>query len=164
VPRALVLPVNGQDPPALAIIEELKTVNAAHERCRIARIVTRFVSAPNVSDSAKLFGAPRNFCFVKPSLQKWLRSRDVTFDVQQLRLKMDIVPSGHARGRNQTGAGIKQRPFAVPVALLSSRPGDHVVRGGDNRIDRFNVACYCFAFHIKDARTETRMSYLRHDE
>ena len=34
--RALVLPVNGQDPPAFAVIEKLKTVDAAHERRGIA--------------------------------------------------------------------------------------------------------------------------------
>ena len=66
--RALVLPVNGQDPPAFAVIEKLKAVDAAHERRGIAWIVTRFVRAPNVSDPAKLFGAPRDFCFVKTLL------------------------------------------------------------------------------------------------
>src|SRR5947208_17199058 len=66
--RALVLPVNRQDPPAFAVIKKLKAIDAAHERRRIARIVTRFVRAPNVSDSAKLFGAPRDFRFVKALL------------------------------------------------------------------------------------------------
>jgi hypothetical protein len=63
-----VLPVNGQDPPAFAVIEKLKAVDAAHERRGIAWIVTRFVSAPNMRDSAKLFGAPRDFRFVKALL------------------------------------------------------------------------------------------------
>jgi hypothetical protein len=63
-----VLPVNGQDPPASAVIKKLKAVDAAHERRGIAWIVSRFVRAPNVSDSAKLFGAPRDFCFVKALL------------------------------------------------------------------------------------------------
>ena len=66
--RALVLPVNRQDPPAFAVVEKLKAVDAAHKRRGIAWIVTRFVRAPNVSDSAKLFGAPRDFRFVKTLL------------------------------------------------------------------------------------------------
>ena len=79
--RALVLPVNRQDPPAFAVVEKLKAVDAAHERRGIACIVTRFVSAPNMSDSAKLFGAPRDFRFVKAIVQNRFGSRDVTFDV-----------------------------------------------------------------------------------
>src|SRR5258705_13076435 len=98
--RALVLPVNRQDPPAFAVMKKLKAVNAAHEGRGIAWIVARFVRAPNVSDSAKLFAAPRDFRFVKASIQKWFRSRDVTFDVQDLRFKINVVSSRHARGRN----------------------------------------------------------------
>src|ERR1700756_1864000 len=97
---ALVLPVNGQDPPAFAVSEELKAVDAAHEWRGIVRIVARFVRAPNVRDPAKLFGPARDFRFVKAGFQKWFRPRDVTFDIQNLRLKIDIVPSSHACGRN----------------------------------------------------------------
>ena len=96
----LVLPVDRQDPPAVAIIEELKAVDPAHERLRVARIVTRFVSAPNVSNPAKLFGSPGDLLFEKAFVKKWFYPRDVTFDIQYLRLKIDIVPSGDARGRN----------------------------------------------------------------
>src|SRR4029077_2673560 len=84
---ALVLPVNGQDPPAFAIIEELKAVDATHERRGVVFVMARFVCAPNVSDPAKLFGAPRDFCFVKALLKKRFRSRDILFNIQQLRLK-----------------------------------------------------------------------------
>ncbi len=97
---ALVLPINGQDPPAPAVIEKLKAVDAAHERLGIARIVTRFVRAPNVSDPTKLFGAPCDLRFVKALLKKWFRPRDILFDIQDLRLKLDVVSSRHARGRN----------------------------------------------------------------
>jgi hypothetical protein len=72
---ALVLPVNGQDPPAFAVIEKLKAVDAAHERRGIAWIVTRFVSTPNMRDPAKLFGAPRDFRFVKAIVQNWFGAR-----------------------------------------------------------------------------------------
>ena len=138
--RAFVLPVNGQDPPAFAVIKKLKAVDAAHEWRGIAWIVTGFVRAPNVSDPAKLFRAPRDFCFVKALLQKWLRPRDILFDIQQLRLKLDIVSSRNARSRHYTCAGIKQRPLAIPVALLSSRPGDYVVCSCNDCIDRLHIA------------------------
>ena len=97
---ALVLPVDRQDPPAFAVVKELKTVDAAHERRGIVRIVARFVRAPNVRDPAKLFGVPRDFRFVKTGFQKRFCPRDVSFDIQNLRLKIDIVPSRHACGRN----------------------------------------------------------------
>src|SRR6266481_876596 len=122
--RALVLPVNRQDPPAFAVVEKLKAVDATHKRRGIAWIVTRFVRAPNVSDSAKLFGAPR----------------DILFDIQHLRLKLDVVSSRDARSRHYTRTGIKQRSLTIPVALLSSRPGDHVVRRSDDCVDRLHVA------------------------
>jgi hypothetical protein len=137
---ALVLPVNGEDPPALAVIKKLKAVDAAHKRLGIVCIVTRFVSAPNVGDSAKLFGAPRDFCFVKPFLKKRLHPRDVSFDIQQLRLKIDVVSSGDTRSGHYARAGIKQRALAIPVALLSSRSGDHVIRSRDDCVDRLHVA------------------------
>ena len=138
--RALVLPVNGQDPPALAVIKKLKAVDATHERRGIAWIMTRLVRAPNVSDPAKLFGAPGDFCFVKTFLKKRFRPRDVLFDIQHLRLKIDVVSSRDARGGHNTCAGIKQRSLTIPVALLSSRPGDHVIRRSDDCVDRLHVA------------------------
>src|SRR5258708_18226786 len=137
--RALVLPVNRQDPPAFAVMKKLKAVDAAHERRGIAWIVTRFVRAPNVSDSAKLFGAPRDFCFVKTLLKKWFRSRDILFDIQHLRLKIDVASSRYARSGHDTRAGIKQRSLTIPVAFLSSRSGDHVIRRGDDCVDRLHV-------------------------
>src|SRR6266436_5158978 len=117
--RGLVLPVNRQDPPAFAVVEKLKAVDAAHERRGIAWIMTRFVRAPNVSDSAKLFGAPRDFCFVKALLKKWFRPRDILFDIQQLRLKIDIVSSRDARSGHYSRSRIKQRSLTIPVAFLS---------------------------------------------
>ena len=136
---ALVLPVNRKNPPAFAVIKKLKAVDAAHEWCGIAWIVTRFVRAPNVSDPAKLFGAPRDFCFVKTLLKKWFCSRDILFDIQHLRLKIDVVSSRDARSGHDSRAGIKQGPLAIPVAFLSSRSGDHVIRRSDDCVDRLDV-------------------------
>ena len=93
------LPVNGQDPPAFPVIEELEAVNAAHEWRRFVRIMTRIVSAPNVSNPAKLFRSPRDLFFVKTSaLKKPLDSLYVSLHIQYLRLKIDVVSSGDARG------------------------------------------------------------------
>ena len=78
---ALVLPANRQYPPAFPVIEELKTVDAAHKRLWIVRIMARFVRAPNVSNPAKLFGSPSDLFFVKAFLQKRFYAGDVTFDV-----------------------------------------------------------------------------------
>ena len=139
VHHALVLPVNGQDPPPFAVIEKLEAVDATHERRGIACIVTRFIGAPNVSDPAKLFGTPRDFCFVKTLLKKWFGPRDILFDSQHLRLKIHVVSSREARSGHYSRAGIKQRPLAIPVALLSSRPGYHVVRRSDDCVDRRNI-------------------------
>src|SRR5436190_20573249 len=79
--RAFVLPIDRHNPPTLSVVEKLHAVDPAHERFRVAWIVTRFVCAPNVRNLAKLFDPPRNFFFVKAVLQKWFCSRDVTFDV-----------------------------------------------------------------------------------
>src|SRR5437868_7562735 len=78
---ALVLPANRQYPPAFPVIEKLKAVDAAHKRLGIARIMTRFVRAPNVSNPAKLFGSPSDLFFVKAVLQKRFDAGNITFDV-----------------------------------------------------------------------------------
>src|SRR5262245_43136423 len=78
---ALVLPANRQNPPAFAVIEELKAVDAAHERLGIARIMARFVSAPNVSNLTKPFDSSGDFFFVKPFLQNRFCAGDVSFDI-----------------------------------------------------------------------------------
>jgi hypothetical protein len=92
-----------------------------------------------MGNPAKLFGAPRDFCFVKALLKKWLRPRDILFDIQHLRLKIDVVSSRDAGSGHYSRAGVKQGPLAIPVALLSSRPGDHVIRSGDDCVDRVNI-------------------------
>src|SRR6185369_477342 len=144
---AFVLPVDRQNPPAFAVIEELKAVYAAHEWFGIAQTVTRFVCAPNMSDPSKLLRYPRDFRFVETFLQKWFHSRDVLFDIQQLRFKFDVVSSRDTRRRHYAGIRIKERPLAIPVVLLSSRPGDYIVSGDDDCVDRLHVA---------------RISWLRH--
>src|SRR5437870_432293 len=112
----------------------------------------RFISAPDVRDLAELFDAARHFLFVKTVLLKErFDSRNISVYVQHQRLKsairtdssrgeIDIVPSGLDRGWNQARAGNKKRSFAFPIALLPGRPRDHIVGGGNNRIDRLNIS------------------------
>jgi hypothetical protein len=114
-----------------------------------------------VSDVSELFGAPGNFCLEKSVLGKIrFHARNETVHVQDLRRQ--TVIRARLCGRNQTCAGIKQRPLAIPVALLSSRSGDHVVRRGDNRVNRLHIACYCFTFHIKASSGEDRIEPVKH--
>ncbi len=70
VERALVLPVNTHNPPTPSVVEKLNAIDPAHERFSVARVVTRFVRAPDVSDTAELFGATRNFFFVESMFRK----------------------------------------------------------------------------------------------
>ena len=53
---ALVLPVDGHDPPAAAVVEQLNAVDSAHERFGIVVFVARLVCAPNMRDPTKLLG------------------------------------------------------------------------------------------------------------
>ena len=120
--RTFLLPVNAHDPPTGAIVEQLNAVYPTHERLGIAWIVTRFVSAPHVSNSAKLFGSPRDLRFIKSSFFKeWFCPCNESIYVQNIRRKIDVVSSGDARGRNESCAWIKQRPFPVPIAFFSRR-------------------------------------------
>ena len=123
-----VLPVNGENPPAFAIIKKLNAVDASHKRFRIGRGVARFVSAPNMRDATELFSPSGDFCFVKTFLlEQRLDPRNVPFDVQNLRRKIGVVLGRSSRGWNQTRAGIKERAFPLPIAPYSRRPGDDIV-------------------------------------
>ncbi len=79
---ALVLPVNTHNPPTRSVVKKLNAIDPAHERFSVARVVTRFIRAPNVRNSAKLFDASRDFSFVETFfLEERLHARDVAVDV-----------------------------------------------------------------------------------
>src|SRR4051812_45172814 len=61
----LSLPEDGHDPPTLAVIEQLKTVDAARERL-VARRMARFVCAEDLRDVSPLLGATRDLFLEKP--------------------------------------------------------------------------------------------------
>src|SRR5256885_9049593 len=50
LPRAFVLPVDRQNPPAPSVVEQLNAVDPAHKRLRGTPIVTRIISAPDACD------------------------------------------------------------------------------------------------------------------
>src|SRR2546430_17495420 len=94
---AFVLPINADDPPPRAIIEQLEAVDPAHERIGILGIVPRLVRAPDMSDSAKLLGSSHDFFFKKTVPSKIpLHAIDVAIDIEQLRCEF-AGRGGHAR-------------------------------------------------------------------
>ena len=114
------LPVNVHDPPALSVIEKLNAVDAAHKRFGIVFVMTRLINAPDMSNVAKLFGAPRDLFFVESiPLKERFDARDEPVDVLNLRREIDILRSSLHRGWNQTRTWKIQRALAIPIVLLS---------------------------------------------
>jgi hypothetical protein len=158
---AFVLPINADDPPPRAIMEQLDAVNASHEWLGIVGIVPRLVRAPDVSDSAKLLGSSRDFFFKKTVPGKIpLHAIDVAIDIEQLRREF-AGRGGHARCvtcRNQARPGKKERALPLPVALLSGRPGNDIVSSRDDSVHRGDIGrighgyarlfCWTLLFHI----------------
>src|SRR5260370_6505372 len=66
---ALFIPKNAYDPPALAIVRQLKTVDATGEG-RFTRSVPGFVAAKDMGDVAKGLDAADDRTFEKPMLGK----------------------------------------------------------------------------------------------
>src|SRR6267143_6496851 len=88
---ALVLPVNGHDPPTTTIVEQLNAVDPAHEWFGIVGFVARLVRAPDMRNIAELLGATRNFLFVKPFfLKQGFCARDESINIQDLWRKSAI--------------------------------------------------------------------------
>src|SRR4051812_29423795 len=50
--RRFCLPHDGHDPPAFAVVHQLKAVDAALKRLRVLNMVARLISAEHVSDVA----------------------------------------------------------------------------------------------------------------
>jgi hypothetical protein len=73
-------------------------------------------------DLAELFGSPRDFLFVESGRrEKRFDPGNVGIDIQDLRRKIDIVPSGIDCRRDQTCAGNEKRSHSTPMALFSGR-------------------------------------------
>src|SRR5215813_14358861 len=101
--RVLSLPVDGEDPPARAVMEQLKAVDAARERL-FSLGVTRFVGAPDVGDAAPLLHAVGHGVFKKsfPG-EEILTARGVLVGRGHARTQVALVI---AAGGNHARAGI----------------------------------------------------------
>src|SRR5438094_10211430 len=97
--RALLLPVNGHNPPAVAVVEQLNAVDSADERFGIVVFVARLVRAPNMRDLTKLLGATRNFLFVKSVLRK-IRFHTRNEAIYVERFRREIVTPVRLCGRD----------------------------------------------------------------
>ncbi len=101
--RTFVLPIDGDDPPATAAVEQLDAIDPPHERFGIIYVVARFVRAPDMRDMSELFGAPRNFALKESVLlQEIPDARDEAVDIQHVRrdLAAEAYLPGIFRSRN----------------------------------------------------------------
>ncbi len=106
-----VLPIDGHDPPATTVVEQLDAIDPPHERFGIIYVVARFVRAPDMGDMPELFGAPRNFALKESVLLQVIPdARDEAVDIQHVRrdLAAGARLAGIFRHRYQTRAGNEQ--------------------------------------------------------
>src|SRR6266496_345092 len=79
----LTLPENCYHPPAISVVHQLETIDAALKGFRVTGRMTRLISAEHMRDLAKVFHFPRGLFFVEPLLFKTrFRSRDVIIDTK----------------------------------------------------------------------------------
>jgi hypothetical protein len=132
---ALFVPEDADDPPTLAIIEELKAVNAAGEG-GFARVVAGFVAAEGLSDVAEGFDAAMDGRFEKTVLEEVSAAAgDVVLDGVGMNANGAV---GGLAGGGEMRAGKEERAEAIPVAL-AGRAGDHGVESDEDMIDGVDV-------------------------
>jgi hypothetical protein len=132
---ALFVPEDADDPPALAVVEELKAVDSTRER-RFAGVVAGFVAAKDLGNVAKGFDAAVDGRFEKTVLEKvGAATGDVV--IHGVGMDADGAVRRFASGREMR-AGEKERAEAIPVAL-AGRAGDHRVKGDEDVINGVNV-------------------------
>src|SRR5713101_4957667 len=132
---ALFIPKNAYDPPALAIVGQLKTVDATGER-RFSRGVPGFVAAKDMGDVTKGLDAADYRTLEKTVLGKVTAGAgDILLDGARANVNIAFaVPSGRGEG----GAGQEQRTKTIPVAV-AGRTGDHTIDGSQDTIGGFDV-------------------------
>src|SRR5581483_2171861 len=118
--RRLRLPHDRHDPPALAVVYQLKAVDAALKGLIIAGVVARLVGAEHLSNVAELLNFVRNAALEKSFLlEKWSGALDVIVGREHACAHLGLVRT--LPRRNQPRAGIEQRMKAIPVTLLAGR-------------------------------------------
>jgi len=137
--RALFIPKDIDDPPALAIKSHLKTVDAAGER-RFARGVAGFVAAEDLRDVAEGLHAADDGLFEETVFQKiGAAEADVVFDGVWADANCAI---GSFFGGGEARVGHEERAEAVPIAFAGGA-GDDVVESGEEAFDGFDVVRFC---------------------
>src|SRR6266403_880720 len=132
---ALLVPKNAYDPPALAIVCQLKTVDATGER-RCPRVVPGFVAAKDMGDVAKGLDATDDRTFEKTMLGEVTASAgDILLDGARANVNIAFAVLS---GRGECGAGQKQRTKTIPVAV-AGRTGDHAIDGRQDAIGGLDV-------------------------
>src|SRR5260370_14218114 len=127
---ALFVPKNAYDPPALAIVGQLKTVDATGER-RFSRGAPGFVAAKDMGDVTKGLDAADYRTFEKTMLgEVTARAGDILLDGAQANVNIAFTVLS---GRSECGAGQKQRTKTIPVAV-AGRTGDHTIDGSQDAI------------------------------
>ena len=130
--RRLSIPEDGDDPVAIAILEQLDGVDAALEWLAVFG-VARFVGGEDMHDIAEAFRG-----VVDASFEKAIGQRRCGALLILLRGEGSDVGAvagfGVAR-RDEARIGNEEGAEAVPVARLAGRTGDDVVECGEDGVD-----------------------------
>src|SRR5260370_24123411 len=132
---ALFIPKNAYDPPPLAIVRQLKAVDATGEG-RFTRSVPGFVTAKDMGDVAKGLNAADDRTFEKTMLGKVnAGAGDILLDGARANVNITFAVLS---GRGEGGAGQKQRTKTIPVAVASTTR-DHTINGSQDAIGGFDI-------------------------
>src|SRR6266850_469603 len=131
----LLVPEDADDPPALAIVDQLETVDAAGEG-RLTGSAAGLVAAEDVGNVAKRLDAADDRTLEKAMLSEIAAgARYITF--HRARTNVNIA-FAVLSGGGESGAGQEQRTKTIPITL-PGRAGDDVVDSSEDIVDGFNV-------------------------
>src|SRR6266851_1176283 len=131
----LFVPKNAYDPPALAIVRQLKAVDATGGG-RFTRSVPGFVTAKDMGDVAKGLNAADDRTFEKTMLRKVTAgASDILLDGARANVNIAFAVLS---GGGESSAGQEQRTKTIPVAV-AGRTGDHTIDGSQDTIGGFDV-------------------------
>jgi hypothetical protein len=132
---ALFVPKDADDPPALAVVEKLKTVDAAREGS-FAGGVARFVTAENLGDVAEGLNAIHDGVLEETVLEEVAAGPSGVF-IGAHGAKVDGTIGAFCSG-GEAGCGQEEGTEAAPVAF-AGRAGDDVVDRHHDAVDGLHV-------------------------
>lgn len=132
---ALFVPEDADDPPAFAVVEELKAVDSAREG-RIASVVAGLVAAEDLRHVAEDFDAAVDGRFEKTVLEE-VSAAAVDVIIHGVGMDADGAVGCFARGGKMRD-GEEKRTEAIPVAL-AGRAGDHGIKSNEDVLNGVNV-------------------------